>query len=99
MPTAQWGLEVVGLEARAERMLQSQAPIRKWTGRKRVRKESGLWKPEAARVPCQPPSLIHSRVPRDQAAGAAGSAVARMSSQGPQGGFQVREGFLEEVEF
>lgn len=68
-PTAQWGLEVVGLEARAERMLQSQAPIRKLTGRKRVRKESGLWKPEATRVPCQPPSPSHSRVPRDQSAG------------------------------
>lgn len=80
-------------------MLQSQAPIRKLTGCRGVRKESGLWKPEAARVPCQPPSPSRSRAPRDRSAEVAGSAVVRMSSQGLQGGFQVREGFLEEVEF
>lgn len=35
-------------------MLQSQAPIRKLTGCKGVRKESGLWKSEAARAPVSP---------------------------------------------
>lgn len=41
-------------------------------------------------APCQPPRPSRSRAPRDRSAEAAGSAVVRMSSQGPQGGFQVR---------
>lgn len=80
-------------------MLQSQAPIRKLTGRKRVRRkvDSGNLRPPVSLV--SPLRRATAGCPEASLQEAAGSAVARMSSQGPQGGFQVREGFLEEVEF
>lgn len=80
-------------------MLQSQALIRKLTGCKGCGRkvDSGNLRPPVS--PVSPLRRATAGCPETSLQEAFGSVVARMSSQGPQEGFQVREGFLEEVEF